>query len=342
MGRLSDIRDGALEIVAGGRDDHGLLALEHAQLPVVGELAARLADHETCMFNVSAAWNEKSELLDDLATWWGETTLEFTRRLQLRNVQDLLLCPGHGLETLPVHLAPAWADRFTLAYAPSLALSQHTMDASLADGLDIHRGDLTSGPLPQLDHEVNVVRSAHHRTDESADFLRPQSRFVHYAGHATGRAAIRSRVLKMSDRPITVADILVDADFFGVETVTLSGCSTGVFLHHSASPLSLGGIDYALVAVGARSIVSTMWDVHDTAASLFMGVFHVCLGAGVNTADSFRTSRDFLRSDDGHLADRIAEPLSKGWPNWRSDAKADDVFGRSVHWGAFRLVGRYW
>lgn len=336
-----DLREGALDLVVGGRGPAGELVYERRTAPVTGDAVGLLDAHEEAMHGGS--WAEKERTLQALAGWWETVTADLVAALSRRGVTDVVLCPGHGLEAIPMHISPAWSETFVLGYAASLALIDHPIDDLLGVGIDIHPGDVSLRPLPQVEAELRVVAAAHGgEVVTGASLLSPRHRLVHYAGHGGGGSALDSRALETADGPVTVAEILSSADYLGVDVVTLSACSTGAFRQNSDAPLELPGIDHALIAVGASSVVSTMWDVHDTAAALFMSVFHLSLAEGRPTAVCFALARDAVRRGPDGVDEAMDAALRRHWPSWRGDVVGDGIPGLVVHWGAFRMAGRYW
>src|SRR5207247_2099026 len=67
-----------------------------------------------------------------------------------------------------------------------------------------------------------------------------------------------------------------------VDLVTLSGCGTG--LNTVADGDELRGLTRGLLAAGARSLLVTLWDVHDRSTAEFMRFFYRGLEAGLSKA----------------------------------------------------------
>jgi hypothetical protein len=65
---------------------------------------------------------------------------------------------------------------------------------------------------------------------------------------------------------------------FEGDLVVLSGCST--FGRHSVLGEGWFGLPRSFLAAGARSVVSTLWDVDDTGARIFVTAFYAALRAG--------------------------------------------------------------
>ena len=222
------------------------------------------------------------------------------------------------------------------AYIPSLGFCQSHVDDLLPQAIEIYSGDARD--LHLLDREVAAIDSLESSTVDGLNFLSPGSRYVHFAGHGAGNGPPAERSLALGGEDITVPRILREADYVGVELVTLSACSTGAFSQESAAPMELGGVDFALIAVGAKCAVSTMWNVHDSASALFMSALHAGLSIGNTIQASFINAQRLLRFGEG--SPDVEVVLQRLWPRWQDEIMIDTR--SAVHWGAFRLAGRYW
>jgi hypothetical protein len=127
----------------------------------------------------------------------------------------------------------------------------------------------------------------------------------------------RSGVLLAPARPSAPADdaILSARDLIGLSLpdlrlAILAGCGTDP--RSITGGTELGGLATALLAAGARGVVTTGWDVDDALASEFFGEFHRCQAAGTGPEDCLRAAQlGFLRSPDA----RRASPRS--WAGYR-------------------------
>ena len=126
---------------------------------------------------------------------------------------------------------------------------------------------------------------------------------VHFGTHAIAdtRDPDRSRILLA---PATVGgpeDYLFlreiyDLDLTGVQLVTLSACDTerGKVIRGEG----VEGFSRALLAAGAASAVTTLWDVVDRASLEFMKQFYFSLARGESKASALRRAKlRFLRSE---------------------------------------------
>ncbi len=175
---------------------------------------------------------------------------------------------------MPFHaLAPgpdeALIDRFELSYIPSAAIFQ-LCQAKAPVGSErvalLGRGRRPGAAHRRRDRRPagDVSRQAEVSLGEAAgeDALRRAagSRIVHLATHALFRrdnpmfSAIQLGASRLS--LFDLYDLALDADL-----VTLSGCGTG--LCRGAGADELIGLARGLLYAGARSLLLSLWDVHD-------------------------------------------------------------------------------
>ncbi len=80
---------------------------------------------------------------------------------------------------------------------------------------------------------------------------------------------------------------------FQGDLVVLSGCST--FGRHQVLGEGWFGLPRSFLAAGARSVVSTLWDVDDRGARQFVTAFYEALRKGVSRDEALLEAREFCR-----------------------------------------------
>ncbi len=101
-------------------------------------------------------------------------------------------------------------------------------------------------------------------------------------------------------------------DLEGTELVVLSGCETGI--GDVAHGEAVYGLRQAILLAGARSMVMSLWRVHDEATRQFMRAFYQRLRAGESRENALRdTQLEFIR---------------------------DEMYSHPSYWGAFVLAGQ--
>jgi CHAT domain-containing protein len=156
---------------------------------------------------------------------------------------------------------------------------------------------------------------------------------LHFSTHAIAdtRDPDRSRVLLAPSAPGGPADYLFlreiyDLDLTGVQLVTLSACDTerGKVIRGEG----VEGFSRALLAAGAASAVTTMWDVVDRASAELMKQFYYGLAQGEPEASALRHAKlQFLRS-------QLAWSHPRYWAGYVLNGDGRDRLPRVVPWSA--------
>ncbi|MGA9185287.1 MAG: CHAT domain-containing tetratricopeptide repeat protein [Candidatus Acidiferrales bacterium] len=234
----------------------------------------------------------------------------------LRNIigahtRHLVIVPHGVLHYLPFHAlfnGKNYAiDTFTMSYAPSasiFALCERKKEippgvSSLILGVPDFRA-------PEILSEVRAVADLMPGAElivgpgANEQALREKgaySRVVHIATHGSFR----------QDNPMFSGIRLGDAylnlyDLYqlklDVELVTLSGCATGLNVVSPGDELL--GLIRGLLYAGARSLLLTLWDVHDESTSEFMTFFYRRYCAGESKAVALRGAMLDLRRKYPH------------------------------------------
>jgi len=180
-------------------------------------------------------------------------------------------------------------------------------------------------PLPGAVVEANAVAqmlgtTAHLGPDARESMLYSlggKIDFVHIAAHALydGDNPLFSRVALApgdgQDGSLTVHEILSSLDLTGVNLVVLSACRSAVGARSGGDEVV--GLTRALLYAGTPNVISTLWNINDTASAGLMSEFYRRLVAGASVAESLRQAQLSL----------IDNP----------------VFGDPKYWAAFTLSG---
>lgn len=165
----------------------------------------------------------------------------------------------------------------------------------------------------------------------------PDLQIVHFATHALSDSPVRHRSsLAMSRIGVdgdAENDGLIDALeielswSFSADLVTLSGCQT-MSGFSWGEPLGLAGV---FLAVGAKSVVASLWKVDDQATALLMDRFYQNLsGANHHVSDG---------RDSEPIPKAVALAEAKSWLRNYTDAADKKVFAHPVYWAGFILIG---
>ncbi len=224
--------------------------------------------------------------------------------------QHLIFVPHGALHYVPFHALfdgrEYLADRHTISYAPSASVftlsrqrSVNPSGASLIFGVPDSQAPAIADEVKALagilpDAELFLGPQA------NEDALRrkgPHSRLIHIATHGHFR----------QDNPMFSAIRLGDSflslyDLYNlqlpVDLITLSGCSTGLNVVSAGDELI--GLARGLLHAGAKSLVLSLWDVHDKSTSEFMTSFYGFLLAGSSKAQALRQAAQQLKSRYPH------------------------------------------
>ena len=160
---------------------------------------------------------------------------------------------------------------------------------------------------------------------------------LHFATHAFAdtRDPERSRLLLAPSRAGEPADFLFlreiyDLDLAGVQLASLSACETerGRVVRGEG----VEGFSRALLAAGAASAVTTMWEVADRPSAEFMKRFYAELGQGQSKAGALRAAKlGFLRSE-------LAWSHPRHWAGYVLNGDGQGSLPRVVPWSALVAV----
>ena len=222
----------------------------------------------------------------------------------------LVIVPHDLLHDVPFHALYDGEryviDAHTVSYAPSAAIYRlccrrqvATSGASLILGVPDERA-------PSILEEVQAVASmlpdpllriGEAATAAALRELGATSRIIHIATHGYFREdnPLFSGI-RLGDSYLTLYDLY--SLRLPAELVTVSGCGTGLNVVTAGD--ELGGLIRGLFSAGARSLLVTLWDVHDRSTAEFVKAFYRSYGAGVNKAQSVQNAMFAVREDYPH------------------------------------------
>ncbi|MGA7624174.1 MAG: CHAT domain-containing tetratricopeptide repeat protein [Candidatus Acidiferrales bacterium] len=224
--------------------------------------------------------------------------------------EHLIIVPHGILHYVPFHALFAGnaylMDSFTISYAPSAgiyALCQQKKPPVSGPPLVLGVPDSRA---PYIQNEVESVAKIFPGATlvvgaESAEMaLRtegPQSCLIHIATHGSFRQDNPMfSGIRLGSGYLNLYDLYQLK--FKAELVTLSGCATG--LNVVAAGDELLGLVRGLLHAGARSLLLTLWDVHDQSATELMTSFYRRLDVSQNKALALRGAMQELRERYPH------------------------------------------
>ncbi len=171
------------------------------------------------------------------------------------------------------------------------------------------------------------------------------STIAHFACHGIMETEepTASRLILTADEALCVSDIL-EADCSKLSLVVLSACRSAVHGPDMADEFT--SLAVAFLVAGARTVIGTLWNVDDAAASLFSRRLFACFRNGTAPRDAVRLAQAWLRaSSNGEIADWLATlgpPDTKAERRLRENLAASRAivgFRDVRHWGAFVCYG---
>lgn len=224
--------------------------------------------------------------------------------------KHLIIVPHGPLHFLPFHALrdgeTYLCDRFTISYAPSatvFALCQRKPDSN-------HAATLLFGvPDERAPLILNEVQSVASLVDRPKIFVGNQAttQALREKGSTCGLLHIATHGIYRQDNPMFSAIKMGDGylnlyDLYqmrlSANLVTLSGCATG--MNVVAEGDELLGLQRGLFCAGAKSLVLSLWDVHDRATSELMQEFYGNYLSTQDAAWSLRQAMLCLREKNPH------------------------------------------
>jgi CHAT domain-containing protein len=199
-------------------------------------------------------------------------------------------------------------DRCTISYAPSASVFARAQQQpppahATEDSLVLAVADARA---PLIEVEAREVAAVLPRAalfagpDATAELLRARGRscrVVHIASH--GRFRPDSPMfsgIRLADGYLTGNDL--SRLSLPAALVTLSGCATGQTVAEAGDEIL--GISRGLFAAGARSLMLSLWDVHDESTTVFMTSFYRALLASGDSAEAGRLAMLETRARHPH------------------------------------------
>jgi hypothetical protein len=224
--------------------------------------------------------------------------------------RHIVVVPHGILHHVPFHAlfdgSQYLIDQFTVSVAPSATIyTACTQKPANAQGRALIMG-VQDENAPYIENEVRAVAGAVPQpqvflgADATTHVLRtagPESRLIHIATHGYFRSdnAMFSSV-RMADGYLSLYDLYELR--LPVGLLALSGCGTG--LNGVAAGDELLGLTRGLLCSGARSLLLSLWDVHDRTTAEFMSSFYSRLGTQRDKALALRAAMLETRARHPH------------------------------------------
>jgi CHAT domain-containing protein/Flp pilus assembly protein TadD len=307
----------------------------------------------------------------------------------LDGVRHLVVCPAGSMAALPLEaLTDQYTISYVPSATVFTRLAEKRLQRSVAPTL-LALGDPVFDrghrdaypPLPGTRREIHAIAplfasatvllgsdaSQQRLAVLAAKHELTQYRYLHFATHGEveSQRLLQSALILSQDRlpdptqevlagrkplegRLTAQEIL-DTWKLDAGLVTLSACQTG--LGRQGGGEGFIGFSQALLLVGARSVVLSLWQVDDQATALLMQRFYqnllgkrADLKAPLSRAEALREAKAWLRElTRDQVADQVARlpKLERGGERARQPAAATQTrpFAHPYYWSAFILIG---
>lgn len=153
------------------------------------------------------------------------------------------------------------------------------------------------------------------------------------SGIALSGANVMGNVNGREDGILSAREIC-DLDLSGVDMAVLSACQTakGLISDESAS-----GLIRALKNAGARTIVATLWEVDDRAASIFMEAFYSALAEGKDRSEAFEYAKKSVAGYRQFIPKRKFSPAAMA-SRTTSGFIESTPFASPWYWASFIII----
>ena len=293
---------------------------------------------------------------------WEELYRQLIAPLQsrLEGAAHLIWAPFGVLHYFPLHALHAAAlgeQAPTASYVPSASILRALMSTrahvevvapgmSLAIGVDgdgLRHSEAEARTIARaLDADLLTGSEA---TCAAVAAALPACELVHFSchGHFRRRTPMDS-ALQLADGELSAATVL-SLPRLRARLVTLSACDTG--LNQLAPGDELMGLTRAFLGRGVRSLVVTLWPVHELPTRLLMERFYAAWRQNANAAVALQAAQGALRSlTVAQLGERLRSfglaevQVVDQIELFTTMLPGDHPFDHPYYWAGFLLVGR--
>ena len=278
-------------------------------LKVATDLLANTVPHET---RANATSSTPAQTMDALLNAMSSLVEPWANYLDEWQPTELIISPHSLLNLLPIHAATfrgsPLIERYPIAYLPSPALAstllqrhRRTIDAVLLVGNptgDLSNAEREVRQIEQLFTKAGAKVRSFSRAEATAECVHncaPDASIVHLACHSgIDHADFLRSCLLLSDRPITVLEIMASVELRRASLVYLSSCD-------SARPVigkteELMALARSFLYAGSPTIIASLWPVEDETGRIFAEHFYQAwLFEDASPIRSFQTAMRLTR-----------------------------------------------
>lgn len=357
------------------RINRGVVHVDWACVRPGAELAS-YDDLESCaeaLVTGSADLGEAQPVADAANAWFeskapaaleevlGVLGTEITEPLhfELANRRELLLSPVWFLGLLPLHAAPLIGadrvvDRFDVTYVPGAALLDRLTGLGPVRVSDCLSATSTQ-PVPRAAEELKILEilfgtpSVNDLTPEMA-LHSPAASIVHLAAHGYARLGGWSSGIELSGESgyLSLARLLEEGDYSSTGVANIAACESGLELTYELLPNEYLSIDNAMLACGARAVVSNLWELSGPVSVLFSACFYTAVAEGKQVGDAYRAAASSVRAlSETEPPLGVRKLLDRVDADWREHLQQQELRARvpishPYFWAGFKCSGWSW
>jgi hypothetical protein len=283
--------------------------------------------------------------------------------MSLGEEKDLLLSPSWFLGLLPLHAAPIHGKRRavdlfrSITYVPSGLLLDRVIELGPVRVHDCLAGTSTqpvSGATEEL-ATLEILFASRSLSDITPEEVlrKPSPSIVHLAAHGYARVGGWSSGIQLSGESpaasyLSLARLLQEGNYSSTGVANIAACESGLELRYELLPDEYLSIDNALLACGARSVISSLWELSGSVSVAFSACFYVNVADGAQVKEAYRAAVSAVRSfGEADPPARVAGLLDRISPRWREKLQLEEErLGVGMHdpyfWACFKCSGWSW
>lgn len=362
------------------RVDRGLVFADWACMPywlnTGGDLQSR-GDSPPGLFTDSVELGHVNPLVDAANAWFDSrspTALELVLDTitdevmgplweKLGDDKDLLVSPTWFLSLLPLHAARILGQRRAVdvfksfTYVPSCVLLDQLIELGPVQIGDCLAGTSTE-PVPRAGEELALLeilfggKPLFDVTPEAV-LREPTASIVHLAAHGYARNGGWASGVQLSGSSrsagyLSLARLLRDGNFSSTGVVNIAACDSGVELRYELLPDEYLSMDHALLACGARTVISSLWELSGPVSLLFSACFYTRIAAGAQVSDAYLAALSAVRrSGESALPDSAVRLLDLVSATWHEDLQREEQnagvdISHPYFWAGHKCSGWSW
>ncbi|HEV7528483.1 MAG TPA: CHAT domain-containing protein [Solirubrobacteraceae bacterium] len=278
---------------------------------------------------------------------------------ELASKRDLLLSPTWFLGLLPLHAAPLIGagrvvDRFDVTYVPGAALLDRLTGLGPVRVSDCLSATSTQS-VPRAAEELKILEilfgtsSVDDLTPEMA-LHSPAASIVHLAAHGYARLGGWSSGIALSGESgyLSLARLLEEGDYSSTGVANIAACESGLELTYELVPNEYLSIDNAMLACGARAVVSNLWELSGPVSVLFSACFYTAVAEGEQVGDAYRAAASSVRAlgetEPPPRVRKLLDRVDAGWCEHlqQQELRARVPISHPYFWAGFKCSGWSW